>query len=110
MNIPLKPAWNNIPNRKHRIPIRMNLQRMYEWVYERALEAANQWFTEQCANPSTALYLYYKIGELQVATRCPDGFRLASGERLSPNMNRDQQQANIVHIARQLPILPDMIP
>jgi hypothetical protein len=82
---------------------------MYEYVEEKAGEAAREWFKQQSQNPYAALYLYYCIGELRVFPDSKPGYTLADSRRLMPGNTRDQIQRQIVDIARKTPFLPDVI-
>ena len=87
----------------------MKCAEIEQWLWEEAEGCAKLWFEMQVRNPFQSYYLYHKPGELTVAADKPDGFELATGERIKPNQTIWQCQQWIVNHSRRLPILtPEM--
>lgn len=77
-----------------------------QFVYDQSNKASETWFREQSRNNYAQQYLYYRRGELGVFETAPEGWKLGSGERLSPALTRQQVAAKIHQIAQRLPFLP----
>lgn len=76
------------------------------FVWSQAAIAARVWFQLQSADQYAALYLWFKRGEVTVAAEKPEGFELATGERISPAATEEQVRNRIALILQTLPILP----
>jgi hypothetical protein len=79
------------------------------FLWSQAAMAARLWFLLQSADNYAGLYLWFKRGEVTVAAEKPDGFELATGERLSPAATEEQMKFRIVLILNKLPILPESL-
>ena len=78
------------------------------FIADQANKCADKWFPLQCRKEWAAFYLYWRTGELDVsdAETTPEGWTLASSERISPALTKAQVAAKINAIASTLPFLP----
>ena len=89
-------------------PAEMTMQQVRDLVATQSRKCADKWFPLQCRKDWASFYLYYRTGELDVsdAEETPEGWTLASSERINPASTRDQVAAKIATIAQRLPFLP----
>ncbi len=81
-------------------------------VQREATRVANIWFGQQCRDPFTDYYWWYKEstaergGELAISPECPsEGFKLARPERLGKSLTVEQNVWRFMDLAQKLPIL-----
>lgn len=82
-------------------------QPIYQWLEDQARNCADQ-FREQ-ASPLVALYLFYKRGELRIAADKPDGFKIATGQRIPPGSERYDVIQFVLRNCQLIPCLPDEV-
>ena len=89
-------------------PEEMTMKQVRDLIHAEARKCAEKWFPLQCRKDWASFYLYYRTGELDVsdAEDAPEGWTLASAERLNPGDTRAQVAAKIATIAQRLPFLP----
>ena len=103
----MKPTTNTKPSGGTR-PEEMTTKQVRDLIHAEARKCAEKWFPLQCRRDWASFYLYYRTGELDVsdAENAPEGWTLASAERLNPGDTRAQVAAKIATIAQRLPFLP----
>ena len=84
----------------------MTMTQVRDLIHAEARKCADKWFPLQCRKDWASFYLYYRTGELDVAEDAPEGWTLASAERINPGDTRAQVAAKIATIAQRLPFLP----
>ena len=84
------------------------MKQVRDLIASEARKCAEKWFPLQCRKEHAAFYVYYRTGELDVsdAEETPEGWTLASAERINPGDTRAQVAAKIATIAQRLPFLP----
>ena len=89
-------------------PAEMTMKQVRDLIAEQARKCAEKWFPLQCRKDWASFYVYYRTGELDVsdAEGTPEGWTLASSERINPAMTRDQVTSKISILAQRLPFLP----
>ena len=84
----------------------MKTHEIDSWLWDESRAAATAWFRAQCAAPWASFHLYYlpQGARLVVAQNKPNGFELASVERMYPSYNIELAMNWIYYIARSLPV------
>lgn len=85
----------------------MTTHEIDSWLWDEAQQAAVNWFRAQCADPWQSFYLWYKPcgARLVVAPKRPEGFELATSERMYPAYNIELARNWIHYKAEKLPVL-----
>ena len=85
----------------------MSIQQIEKLIHDLVEREIEFWFLKQVENPYGAYYLYYKpMGEdLVIEQDAPEGYRLASPERISPSWTMKEARVKVVGMMAGLPIL-----
>ena len=86
----------------------MNLQESRDWIADQATRVSEFWFQAQCLLPTANFHLYFQSGALEIfeGFETPDGWELATPQRISPMWTQIQARQFVINTAQKLPCLP----
>ena len=88
----------------------MTTQQIRDRIYGMAEAASNDWYRRQCQTPYSAMYLYYKPGEIAFwigEEGLNEDWQLADNQRISPAWTKGQVCRHVCDLAQRLPILSE---
>jgi hypothetical protein len=83
------------------------LEKIDDYVYNKAQKAVDDWFIEQIRRPFSRFYLYYKTGCLLITDNSATGLTLADTQPMPRAQTKLQVLRRVIAIAKRTPFLPD---
>jgi hypothetical protein len=89
------------------IKVIKHLDDVKQWLDNKINIAVDNWFKEQCKNTYGSYFLFYKAGEITITEDIPEGFTIASFQRILPSWTKEKARCFCYDVLQKCPCLPD---